>query len=182
MQFTEQKIKGVWVIEPKVFYDQRGYFMESFKQNLFEENIGKISFIQDNESKSTKGVLRGLHYQTGDYSQAKLVRVLKGKVLDVVVDLRKSSPTFGQYVAVELSEENKKQLFVPRCFAHGFLVLSEEAIFTYKVDNLYAPNYDASILWNDPQIGIDWNFDTKDIILSEKDRNAKLLKDAILFE
>lgn len=182
MIFTEQKIKGVWVIEPKVFTDERGYFMEAYKQNLFEEHIGKVNFIQDNESKSTKGVLRGLHYQKGEHSQAKLVRVLKGKVLDVVVDIRKSSPTFGQYVAVELSEDNKKQLFVPRCFAHGFLVMSDEAVFTYKVDNLYSPENDAAILWNDTQIAIDWGVDEKDLIMSAKDKTAAKLVDAILFD
>lgn len=182
MKFTEQAIDGVWVIEPKMIKDDRGYFMESYKQNLFEEYIGKVNFIQDNESKSTKGVLRGLHYQTGEYSQAKLVRVLHGCVLDVVVDIRKSSPSFGKYVAVELSEENKKQLFVPRCFAHGFLVLSDEAVFSYKVDNYYAANSDASILWNDSSIGIEWGVDEKQIILSEKDKAAKRLSEAILFE
>lgn len=182
MIFTEQKIKGVWVIEPKVFTDERGYFMEAYKQNLFEEHIGKVNFIQDNESKSTKGVLRGLHYQKGEHSQAKLVRVLKGRVLDVVVDIRKSSPTFGQYVAVELSEDNKKQLFVPRCFAHGFLVMSDEAVFTYKVDNLYSPQNDAAILWNDAQIAIDWGVDEKDLIMSAKDKTAAKLVDAILFD
>lgn len=182
MNFTEQNIKGVWVIEPKVIKDDRGYFMEAFKQNMFEEHIGKVNFIQDNESKSTKGVLRGLHYQTGDRSQAKLVRVLQGSVLDVVVDIRKSSPYFGQYVAVELSAENKKQLFVPRGFAHGFLVMSDEAVFTYKVDNYYSPEHDASILWNDPQLNIDWGVDEKDLILSAKDKNAKSLADAILFD
>lgn len=182
MKFTEQKIKGVWVIEPKVFTDERGYFMECFKQSLFEEHVGKVNFVQDNESKSTKGVLRGLHYQKGDASQAKLVRVLKGRVLDVVVDIRKSSPTFGQYVAVELSEENKKQLYVPRCFAHGFLVLSDEAVFTYKVDNVYSPENDASILWNDSTIAIDWGVDEKELILSAKDRGACQLADAILFD
>lgn len=182
MKFTEQKIKGVWVIEPKVFTDERGYFMESYKQNLFEQHIGKVDFIQDNESKSTKGVLRGMHYQKGEHSQAKLVRVLQGTVLDVVVDIRKSSPTFGQYVAVELSAENKKQLFVPRCFAHGFLVLSDEAVFSYKVDNLYSPEHDASILWNDSQINIDWGVDTNSLILSAKDLAAKTLAEAVVFE
>lgn len=182
MKFTEQKIKGVWVIEPKIFIDDRGYFMEAFRQDKFEEHVGKVNFIQDNESKSTKGVLRGMHYQTGDASQAKLVRVLKGSVLDVVVDLRKSSVSFGQYVAVELSEENKKQLFVPRGFAHGFLVLSEEAVFTYKVDNFYLPQHDASLLWNDEEIGIDWGVEECELILSDKDRNAKRLRDAILFD
>lgn len=182
MKFTEQKIKGVWVVEPKVFTDERGYFMESYKQNLFEQNIGKVDFIQDNESKSTKGVLRGMHYQKGEHSQAKLVRVLQGTVLDVVVDIRKSSPTFGQYVAVELSAENKKQLFVPRCFAHGFLVLSDEAVFSYKVDNLYSPEHDASILWNDSQINIDWGVDTNSLILSAKDLAARTLAEAVVFE
>lgn len=182
MIFTEQNIPGVWVIEPKVFADSRGYFMESFKQNEFEKHIGKVDFIQDNESKSSYGVLRGLHYQKGEFSQAKLVRVIKGKVLDVAVDIRKSSPTFGQFVAVELSEENKKQLFIPRGFAHGFVVLSEEAIFTYKVDNLYAPQADAGIIYNDPEIGISWQINTEDILLSEKDTKHPLLKDAEVFE
>ncbi len=182
MKFTEQKIKGVWVIEPKVFVDDRGYFMESYKQNLFEDHIGKVNFVQDNESKSTQGVLRGLHYQVGEHAQAKLVRVLMGAVLDVVVDIRKSSPSFGQYVAVELTAENKKQLYVPRGFAHGFLVKSPEAIFTYKVDNPYAPNSDASILWSDPTLAIDWGMSESELILSEKDRKGRLLADAILFE
>lgn len=182
MKFTEQKIKGVWVIEPKVFIDDRGYFMEAYKESLFEEHIGKVNFVQDNESKSSQGVLRGLHYQAGQHAQAKLVRVLVGAVLDVVVDIRKSSPTFGQYVAVELSAENKKQLYVPRGFAHGFLVLSPEAIFTYKVDNPYTPNSDASILWNDATLNIDWGMNESELILSEKDRKGKLLADAILFE
>lgn len=182
MKFTEQNIKGVWVIEPRVFTDDRGYFMESFSLQKFEEHIGKINFIQDNESKSSKGVLRGLHYQTGDYSQAKLVRAIKGAVLDVAVDIRKSSPTFGKYIAVELSEENKKQLFIPRGFAHGFLVLSDEAIFSYKVDNTYSPQHDASIKWNEPEFGIDWNFPVEELILSQKDKNGKPLPEAILFD
>ena len=182
MIFTEQKIKGVWVIEPKVFVDDRGYFMESFKKELFEQYIGKVNFIQDNESKSTKGVLRGLHYQAGDASQAKLVRVLHGSVLDVAVDIRKSSPTFGQHVAVELTEDNKKQLFIPRGFAHGFLVLSDEAIFSYKVDNTYSPTHDASILWSDPTIAIDWKMNESQLILSAKDKSGKLLAEAILFD
>lgn len=182
MIFTEQSIKGVWVIEPKVFADSRGYFMEAFKQNEFEEHIGKVNFIQDNESKSSYGVLRGLHYQKGDCSQAKLVRVIKGEVLDVAVDIRKSSPTFGKHVAVLLSEENKKQLFIPRGFAHGFLVKSEEAIFSYKVDNLYAPQADAGILFNDPQIGIDWAIPADQMLLSDKDKKHPFLKDAEVFE
>lgn len=182
MKFTEQSIKGVWVIEPKVFTDERGYFMESYKREIFEQHIGKVEFLQDNESKSTKGVLRGMHYQTGEYSQAKLVRALQGRVLDVVVDIRKSSPTFGQYVAVELTEDNKKQLFVPRGFAHGFLVLSGTAVFSYKVDNVYSPAHDASILWNDPAIGIDWGVKEEELILSAKDKAAKLLSEAVLFD
>ncbi|MCQ2224171.1 MAG: dTDP-4-dehydrorhamnose 3,5-epimerase [Paludibacteraceae bacterium] len=182
MIFTEQKIKGVWVIEPKVFADSRGYFMEAFKQNEFEEHIGKVNFIQDNESKSSYGVLRGLHYQKGDCSQAKLVRVIKGEVIDVAVDIRKSSPTFGQHVAVLLSEENKKQLFIPRGFAHGFLVKSEEAIFTYKVDNVYAPQADAGIAFNDPEIGIKWDIPAEKMLLSEKDQKHPMLKDAEVFE
>ena len=182
MIFTEQKLKGVWVIEPKVHVDARGYFMESYRKDAFEKHIGKVDFIQDNESKSTRGVLRGMHYQTGEYSQAKLVRALRGSVLDVVVDLRKSSPTFGQYVAVELTEDNKKQLFVPRCFAHGFLVLSEEAIFSYKVDNIYSPAHEASLLWSDPAVGIDWGINNDELILSPKDRDAKLLSEIVLFD
>lgn len=182
MKFTEQKIKDVWVIEPRVFNDPRGYFMESFKQDLFDQNVGVTRFIQDNESCSSFGVLRGLHYQTGEFSQAKLVRAIKGRVLDVAVDLRKSSPTFGQYVAVELSEENKKQLFIPRGFAHGFAVLSESAIFSYKVDNIYSPQHEASILWSDATIGIDWGLEAKDIILSPKDEAGLSLSEAIHFE
>lgn len=140
MNYIKTSIEGVWIIEPKVFNDQRGYFFEAWKQADFDEHIGRhVEFIQDNESKSSYGVLRGLHYQKGEWSQAKLVRVIKGRVLDVAVDIRKSSPTFGQHVAVELSDENKRQFFIPRGFAHGFLVLSDEAIFTYKVDNVYAP-------------------------------------------
>lgn len=182
MKFTEQHIKGVWLIEPKVFDDQRGYFMESYRKTLFDEQIGKTDFIQDNESKSTRGVLRGMHYQTGEYSQAKLVRALRGAVLDVAVDLRKSSPTFGQYVAVELTEDNKKQLFIPRGFAHGFLVLSNDAIFGYKVDNTYSPTHEASLAWNDPTVNIDWNFDENELILSPKDKVGIVLKDAFHFD
>lgn len=182
MIFTELDIKGVWVIEPKVFNDDRGYFMESFRKELFEQHIGVVNFIQDNESKSSRGVLRGMHYQTGEYAQAKLVRVIKGSVLDVAVDLRKSSPTFGKYVAVELTETNKKQLFVPRGFAHGFLVLSNETIFNYKVDNVYSPTHEASLSWNDSQVNINWNFNEKELILSPKDKNGKSLSDTILFD
>ena len=156
--------------------------MEAFKQNEFEEHVGKVNFIQDNESKSSYGVLRGLHYQKGEHSQAKLVRVIKGEVLDVAIDIRKSSPTFGKHVAVLLSEENKKQLFIPRGFAHGFVVLSQEAIFTYKVDNLYAPQSDAGIMYNDPEIGIQWPIKESEMLLSEKDKKHPLLKDAELFK
>ena len=151
MNYIQTEIDGVWLIEPKVFFDERGYFMEAFKKEEFESHIGPVNFVQDNESKSSFGVLRGLHYQKGEYSQAKLVRVIKGEVLDVAVDLRKSSPTFGKYVSVLLSEENKRQFFIPRGFAHGFAVLSEEAVFTYKVDNKYAPQAEASILYNDEE-------------------------------
>ena len=182
MDYKETKIKGVFIIEPKVFQDARGYFMEAWKQAEFDEHVGRTVFIQDNESKSSYGVLRGLHYQKGDASQAKLVRVIKGKVLDVAVDIRKSSPTFGQHVMVELSEENKRLFFIPRGFAHGFLVLSDEAIFTYKVDNPYAPQCDAGIRWNDPDLAIEWPIDPKDVLTSEKDLKQPLLKDSEVFE
>ena len=182
MDFKETDIKGVYIIEPRVFNDARGYFFEAWKQAEFEEHIGKVNFVQDNESKSSRGVLRGLHYQKGDYSQAKLVRVIKGCVLDVAVDIRKSSPTFGKHVMVELSGENKRQFFIPRGFAHGFLVLSDEAIFTYKVDNVYAPQADAGIRWNDPALGIEWPIDPKEVLTSEKDLKQPLLKDAECFE
>ena len=182
MEFKKTSINGVYVIEPRIFTDARGYFFEAWKQAEFEEHIGKVNFVQDNESKSSRGVLRGLHYQKGDYSQAKLVRVIKGCVLDVAVDIRKSSPTFGQHVMVELSGENKRQFFIPRGFAHGFLVLSDEAIFTYKVDNVYAPQADAGIRWNDPALGINWSIDPKEVLTSEKDLKQPLLKDAECFE
>ncbi len=182
MEYKETAIKGVFIIEPKVFQDARGYFMEAWKQADFDAHVGPVSFIQDNESKSSYGVLRGLHYQKGDASQAKLVRVIKGKVLDVAVDIRKSSPTFGKHVMVELSEENKRQFFIPRGFAHGFLVLSDEAIFTYKVDNPYAPQCDAGIRWNDPDLGIEWPIDPAKVLTSEKDLKQPLLKDAEVFE
>lgn len=182
MEYEETNIKGVWILTPKVFNDNRGYFFEAWKKSDFEAHVGKVDFIQDNESKSSYGVLRGLHYQKGEFSQAKLVRVIKGKVLDVAVDLRRSSPTFGKYVMVELSEDNKRQLFIPRGFAHGFLVLSQEAVFTYKVDNIYAPAHEASIRWNDPQIGINWPIDQKDVVTSPKDLEGKDFKNADFFE
>lgn len=182
MEFIKTEIEGVYIIEPKVFNDARGYFFEAWKKAEFEEHIGKVDFIQDNESKSSYGVLRGLHYQKGSYSQAKLVRVIKGKVLDVAVDLRKSSPTFGHYVMVELSDENKRQFFIPRCFAHGFLVLSDEAIFTYKVDNIYAPQEEAGIRWNDSDLGIQWPIDLDAVQTSEKDLKQPFLRDAEVFD
>jgi dTDP-4-dehydrorhamnose 3,5-epimerase len=182
MEFKETIIKGVYVIEPRVFNDARGYFFEVWKQSEFDEHIGKVTFVQDNESKSSYGVLRGLHYQKGALSQAKLVRVIKGKVLDVAVDLRRSSETFGQYVAVELSDENKRQFFIPRGFAHGFLVLSDEAIFTYKVDNVYAPQAEAGIRWNDPDIAIEWPIDLSKVVTSEKDLRQPFLREAEVFE
>ena len=182
MEYKETEIKGVYVIEPRVFNDARGYFMEAWKQEEFNAHVGRVEFIQDNESKSSYGVLRGLHYQKGDASQAKLVRVIKGKVVDVAVDIRRSSPTFGKHVMVELSEDNKRQFFIPRGFAHGFLVLSDEAVFTYKVDNPYAPQQDAGIRWNDPELGIEWPIDPKEVITSEKDLKQPLLKDAVVFK
>ena len=182
MEYKQTDIEGVYIIEPRVFTDPRGYFVEAWKKAEFEEHIGKVDFIQDNESKSSRGVLRGLHYQQGEWSQAKLVRVIKGRVLDVAVDIRRSSPTFGRHVAVELSEDNKLQLFIPRGFAHGFLVMSDEAVFTYKVDNAYAPHAEAGILWNDPELGINWPIRADEVITSEKDMKQPLLKDAQLFD
>lgn len=184
MKYTETEIEGVWLIEPRVFDDARGYFFEAWKQAEFDAHVGgHVEFVQDNESMSARGVLRGLHYQKGSFSQAKLVRVIKGRVLDVAVDLRKGSKTFGKYVMVELSGENKRQFFIPRGFAHGFLVLSDEAIFTYKVDNVYAPEHEASIHWDDPTIGIKWPIDGIEVLTSEKDRTkAKSFEEADYFE
>lgn len=181
MEYRETNIKGVYIIKPHVFNDSRGYFFESWKNSDFERYIGKVNFIQDNESKSSYGVLRGLHYQKGEFSQAKLVRVIKGCVVDVAVDLRKDSPTFGRHVMVELSEENKLQLFIPRGFAHGFLVLSPEAIFTYKVDNMYSPENEATILFNDMDLDIKWPIEESDVLTSEKDLKACSFKDAYVF-
>lgn len=182
MEFKKTNIEGVYILEPRVFNDTRGYFFEVWKKPEFDAHIGPVEFVQDNESMSSYGVLRGLHYQKGEFSQAKLVRVIKGKVLDVAVDLRKSSPTFGQHVMVELSDENKRQFFIPRGFAHGFLVLSEEAIFTYKVDNVYAPQADAGIRWNDPDLSIQWPIDLSKVQTSEKDLKQPLLRNAEVFE
>lgn len=177
MEFIKTDIEGVFIIEPKIFGDSRGYFFESFNQNEFDENIGEIAFIQDNESRSSYGVLRGLHFQKPPFNQAKLVRCISGEVLDVVVDLRKNSKTFGKHVSVIISSENKKQFFVPRGFAHGFVVLSKEAIFAYKVDNSYAPTHDSGIAWNDSDINIDWKIPFNDILLSEKDKIQPFFKD-----
>jgi dTDP-4-dehydrorhamnose 3,5-epimerase len=170
MNYIQAEINGLWIIEPKVVIDKRGYFMESFKKEEFEQNIGKIDFIQENESKSSFGVLRGLHYQEGDTAQAKLVRVVQGKVWDVAVDMRESSPTFGKYQAVELSDENKRQFFIPRGFAHGFLVLSETTVFSYKVDNIYSPANERTLNCMDPDLSIPWPLEQSQLILSDKDK------------
>ena len=181
MDYIKTEIDGVCIIQPKVFNDARGYFFEAWKKEEFEQHVGRVDFIQDNESKSSYGVLRGLHYQKGDFSQAKLVRVIKGRVVDVAVDIRRNSPTFGKHVMVELSDENKRQFFIPRGFAHGFLVLSDEAVFTYKVDNPYAPQSEASIRFDDPDLAIQWPIDANDVLTSAKDLDALSLKDAELF-
>ena len=172
MKFVNTPIEGLVIIEPTVFGDDRGYFLESYKKKEFEKAIGEISFVQDNESKSSKGVLRGLHFQKPPYAQAKLVRCIEGKVLDVAVDIREGSETFGQHVTIELTGENKKQVFIPRGFAHGFLVLSESAIFAYKVDNSYVPAHDAGIRWDDSLLNIQWGVSESEVLVSEKD--AKL--------
>lgn len=170
MKIIETAIKDLYVIEPNVFGDSRGYFLESFNLEKFEAAIGRVNFVQDNESCSQKGVLRGLHFQRPPFEQAKLVRVIKGRVLDVAVDLRKDSPTYGEHVAVELSGENKKQFFVPRGFAHGFIVLEDDTIFSYKVDNKYAPDHEGGIMWNDPNLKINWEIGESEPLLSEKDK------------
>jgi len=180
LKFTPQSITDVILIEPTVHGDDRGYFVETFRQDLFDQAVGyKVNFIQDNESKSSKGVLRGLHYQLEPYSQSKLLRVIEGGVLDVAVDIRKSSPTFGQHVAVELTEKNKRQLFIPHGFAHGFVVLSDSATLAYKVDNYYAPEHDRGIAFNDIKLGIDWRLTMQELHLSEKDKTQPLLSDVI---
>ena len=179
MIFKETKLQGCYIIEPKIILDERGYFMESFNEKTFQNGIGQaVHFVQDNQSFSTKGVLRGLHYQTGEHAQAKLVRVLQGEVLDVAVDIRPGSPTFGQYEAVLLSDENKKQFFVPRGFAHGFLVLSETATFFYKCDNFYNKESEGGIIYNDKTINIDWQFSFDNLIISEKDKVQPNLENA----
>ncbi len=183
MNFVRCKIPDVVLIEPTIHGDHRGYFVETFRQDKLEDFLGfKIEFCQDNESKSTKGVLRGLHYQLPPYSQTKLVRAIEGEVLDIAVDIRKNSPTFGKHVSVLLSGENKKQLFVPRGFAHAFVVLSDVATFAYKVDNYYSPSHDRGIAFDDPKIGIDWKIDKEILQLSQKDTKQPSLKDADIFE
>lgn len=178
MKVIKTAIEEVLIIEPDVFGDARGYFFESYSQKRFDEQVRPIRFVQDNESKSKYGVVRGLHFQKGKYAQSKLVRVIRGNVLDVAVDIRKGSPTFGKYVATELSEDNNRQIFIPRGFAHGFSVLSEDAILQYKCDNLYVSQSEGAIAWNDPDIGIDWKLPIDDISLSVKDSSHPMLKDA----
>ena len=178
MEIIKTTIEGVVIIEPRLFKDDRGYFFESFSQREFAEKVRKVDFLQDNESKSSYGVLRGLHFQKPPYAQSKLVRVIKGSVLDVAVDIRKGSPTFGEHVSVELTEENHRQFFIPRGFAHGFVVLTEEVIFQYKCDNFYAPQCEGALAWDDPALKIDWKVPADKIILSEKDKHHECLEDA----
>ena len=177
MNVIKTKIDGLVIIEPKLFVDERGYFFESFNQRDFTSAVGNVTFVQDNESKSSYGVLRGLHFQLPPYAQSKLVRVIEGKVLDVAVDLRKSSLTYGQYVSVELTADNHRQLYIPKGFAHGFVVLSQQAVFQYKCDEFYHPEAEGAIAWNDPTINIDWQIPTEDIILSAKDKSHPMLHD-----
>lgn len=176
MNIIKTSIEGIVIIEPRLFKDERGYFFESFNQREFEEKVCKTTFVQDNESKSGYGVIRGLHYQKPPFAQSKLVRVIKGAVLDVAVDIRKGSPTFGQHVAVELTEENHRQFFIPRGFAHGFSVLSEEVIFQYKCDEFYHPEAEGAIAWNDAELGIDWKIPLEKVLVSEKDSKHLRLK------
>ena len=178
MEIINTALEGVVIIEPRVFNDSRGYFFESFSQREFDEKVRPIQFVQDNESMSTYGVIRGLHYQRMPYTQSKIVRCVKGRVLDVVVDIRKGSPTFGQHVAVELSEDNHRQIFIPRGFAHGFAVLTPEAVFQYKCDNFYNKESEGAIAWNDPELAIDWRIPAEQVLLSEKDKVSKCIKDA----
>ena len=177
MKFVKSSIPDVFIIEPNVIGDARGYFLESYNEKEFEESIFKISFVQDNESKSSKGVLRGLHYQKPPYAQAKLVRCIEGRVMDVALDIRKGSPTYGKHVAIELSGENKRQLFIPRGFADGFSVLSKNAVFAYKVDNIYAPEFDSGIRYDDQELNINWGLKEEDIRLSAKDKDLKSFKE-----
>ena len=181
MEVIKTALDGVVIIEPKVFADSRGYFFESFSQREFEEKVRKINFVQDNESMSSYGVMRGLHFQRPPFTQSKLVRCVKGKVLDVAVDIRKGSPTYGQHVAVELTEDNHRQFFVPRGFAHGFVVLSDEAVFCYKVDNVYAPQAECCIRYDDPAIGVEWPLPAEELLLSAKDAQGISVHEAELF-
>lgn len=178
MEVIKTAIDGVLILEPRIFRDARGYFFESFSAREFEEKVCKTTFVQDNESYSTYGVLRGLHFQKPPFTQSKLVRVIKGTVLDVAVDIRKGSPTYGKHVAVELTGENRRQFFIPRGFAHGFAVLSDEALFQYKCDNFYAPQSEGGIAWDDPDLHIDWRLPADRMILSEKDKVHLPLKDS----
>lgn len=180
MNIIETDIKGVVIIEPRLFRDERGYFFESFNQNVFIEKVCKTMFVQDNESQSSYGVIRGLHFQKPPFAQSKLVRVVKGAVLDVAVDIRKGSPTFGKHVSVELTEDNHRQFFIPRGFAHGFSVLSEEVIFQYKCDSFYHPEAEGAIAWNDPDLNIDWKIPENLVVLSEKDMRNFRLRDTML--
>lgn len=179
MKITKTTIEGVVIIEPRLFEDTRGYFFESFSQREFLTEVEDTRFVQDNESLSSYGVLRGLHFQKPPYAQAKLVRVVKGSILDVAVDIRKGSPTFGQYISTELSDENKYQLYIPRGFAHGFVTLTDDTIVQYKCDNYYYPETEGAILWNDPDLNIDWQIPHSEIILSEKDKKNPMLKDIV---
>ncbi len=178
MEVIKTDIEGLYILEPRVFKDDRGYFFESFSQKEFDDKVRPIKFVQDNESKSCYGVLRGLHFQKGKHSQSKLVRVVKGKVVDIAVDIRKGSPTFGKHVACELTADNHRQFFVPRGFAHGFVVLSQEAVFQYKCDNVYAPESEGALAWDDPDLGIDWIVPSDKMLLSVKDKVHPRLKDA----
>lgn len=183
MKIVETALEGVVILEPELHGDDRGYFMESYVQELFDRQVRPVSFVQDNESRSRHGVVRGLHFQLPPHAQSKLVRVIEGRVLDVAVDIRRGSPTFGQHVAVELTGENRRQLFIPRGFAHGFAVLSDEALFQYKCDARYAPRAEGAIAWNDPALAIDWRLAADEIILSEKDaRNPRLAEAGELFD
>ena len=177
MEVIKTAIEGVVILEPRIFKDARGYFFESFSQREFEEKVCETTFVQDNESRSCYGVLRGLHFQKPPFAQSKLVRVINGAVLDVAVDIRKGSPTFGQYISVELTGENHRQFFIPKGFAHGFAVLSDEVIFQYKCDNFYSPEYEGAITWDDPDLNIDWHIPVNKIILSEKDRRHPRLNE-----
>lgn len=179
MEVIKTAIEGVCIIRPRIYGDERGYFFESFSQREFSEQVARVDFVQDNESKSKYGVVRGLHFQRPPYAQAKLVRVVQGRVLDVAVDIRTGSPTFGKYVAVELSAENHLQFYIPRGFAHGFSVLSDEAVFQYKCDNFYSPEHECAIAWNDAEIGVDWQIPSEKIILSAKDSCNKSLREIL---